>query len=64
MKVRVTQTLVFIVDIEVPDEVATDRQRLRDHWCNNTAPLTSVDQLEWVGTDFSNAETGEELTDI
>ena len=55
---------MFITDIEIPDEIAADRKRLRDHWHSNLVPPTSVDQLDWVSTDFYNAETGEELASI
>lgn len=64
MKVQVTQTLVFISNIEVPDEIATNRDKLREHWVQNPVELKSIDDLEWVGTDFTNADTGAELGDI
>lgn len=64
MKIRVTQTLVFITDIEVTDEIVADRKQLQDHWCSNLIIPASVDELDWVSTDFSNAETDEELGGI
>lgn len=64
MKVTVTQTLLFQTEIEVPDEIASDKEKLRDYWVNNLVPISDVDELEWVGTNFENAETCEELGDI
>jgi hypothetical protein len=63
MKVQVTQTFVFVTSIEVPDDVAADRDKLRDYWVANQPLLKDVNELDWVGTDFTG-EGGEELGDI
>jgi hypothetical protein len=64
MKVQVTQTLVFTTNIEVPDEIAVTRDKLQDYWVKNPVSIPSIDDLEWVGTHFSDPDTGAELGDI
>lgn len=64
MKIKVTQTLIYIVTIEVPDDVGADSEKLKKAWCDAVCVPSSVDELEWVGTNFVNAETDEELCDI
>ena len=65
MKVRVQQTFVHFTDIEVPDEIATNLHELRKFWINYSGIVEpTLDELNWTGTDFINAETSEELGDI
>ena len=64
MKVRVQRTMIDTIDIDVPDNIATDITKLRDHWCNLPTQEIVVANLEWVSTDFTNAETDDELGGI
>jgi len=64
MQVQVTQTFVFVTTIEVPDEIAMDKRKLRDYWYKNPVELKSLDELDWLGTDFADPETDDELGDV
>lgn len=64
MKVRVQRTFVDFTDIEVPDEIANNIHALREHFTEHVVIPIVPDELDWIGTDFSNAETNEELGDL